>query len=464
VRFEPVFLPDEKRLNGRASQTFLRHYNGCPRSGYLYALYKGEASTVEMVRGSALHAVCERSTALAISNEWVTIPQEIVKDMVNVVLAEYPVPLEEHDYIREMAYRWATEYAAKPREVIAIESLIVLHVGGWDVRMKVDFAELLDDGERVHVVDYKSSRSMPTQEEIARKRTDPLPGGGEAAVLMAKNFQLVLYALGLAFGVPVRVEECTRCRGTGEPLNIYTPDEMIDPQGSILERDEETGAIRALCNMCGGSGRVETPEPFSLAGRAQRFDLEFVFPGIEWDGRMGRREMSLTRLELSEYMASLEALLANLDRSDETGDWPAQISDAACGECPASSLCPIPKELRDHRGTINTVEQAAEALEVLDRRRAEDAAIGREIKSFAKSRGEIDIRFGKDKVQEWKTSPVMKITDRDGLFAAVERAVRFGEPLDRDAYVQTKPSTGFKARTLTADELMAEAVEKGSIG
>jgi hypothetical protein len=417
VRFEPVFLPDEKRLNGRASQTFLRHYNGCPRSGYLYALYKGEASTVEMVRGSALHAVCERSTALAISNDWVTIPQEIVKDMVNVVLAEYPVPLEEHDYIREMAYRWATEYAAKPHEVIAIESLIVLRVGGWDVRMKVDFAELLDDGERVHVVDYKSSRSMPTQEEVARKRTDPLPGGGEAAVLMAKNFQLVLYALGLAFGVPVRVED-----------------------------------------------GVEIPEPFSLAGRAQRFDLEFVFPGIEWDGRMGRREMSLTRLELSEYMDSLAALLANLDRSEETGDWPAQVSDAACGECPARTLCPIPLELRDHRGEINTVEQAAEALEVLDRRRAEDAAIGREIKSFAKSQGEIDIRFGKDKVQEWKTSAVTKITDRDGLFAAVERAVRFGEPLDRDAYVQTKPSTGFKARTLTADELMAEAVEKGSIG
>jgi hypothetical protein len=245
--------------------------------------------------------------------------------------------------------------------------------------------------------------------------------------------------------VPVRVETCPQCEGTARRYDAVVPD------------DEP-------CDLCEGRGHLEHPEPFSLAGRAQRFDLEFVFPGIEWDGRMGRREMSLTRLELSEYMASLEALLANLDRSEETGDWPAQISDAACGECPASSLCPIPKELRDHRGTINTVEQAAEALEVLDRRRAEDAAIGREIKSFAKSRGEIDIRFGKDKVQEWKTSPVMKITDRDGLFAAVERAVRFGEPLDRDAYVQTKPSTGFKARTLTADELMAEAVEKGSIG
>jgi hypothetical protein len=46
----------------------------------------------------------------------------------------------------------------------------------------------------------------------------------------------------------------------------------------------------------------------------------------------------------------------------------------------------------------------------------------------------------------------------------VERAVRFGEPLNREDYVQTKPSTGFKARTLTADELMAEAVEKGSLG
>jgi hypothetical protein len=449
VRFAAVHLPEGRALNGKASQTFLRHYNACPRSGYLYSLYKGEASTIEMVRGSALHAILERSAALAVANDAVSVPQEIVKDMVNVVLAEHHVPFEEHDYIRESAYRWAREYAAVPAEVVAIESLIVLRVGGWDVRMKVDHAELLEGGELCHVVDYKSSRSMPAQEDVARKRRDPLPEGGEAAVFLAKNFQLVLYALGLAFGVPVRVETCSECSGSGQ---APTADRSVDLGG---------------CPGCGGSmltpgrGMWEVPEPFSLAGRAQRFDLEFVYPGIEFDGVMARRPMSLTRLELSEYMASLEGLLARVAHSEETGDWPAQVSDDGCGECPAASLCPIPAELRDHRGTINTVEQAAEAQEVLDRRRAEDAAISREIKAFCKAQG-IDLRYGRDRVREWKTSEVTKISDRESMFAAMERAVRFGEPFDRGEFVSTKPSTGFNARTLTADELMAEAVERSN--
>jgi hypothetical protein len=450
-KFAPVWLPDDRKINGKASQTFLRHFNGCPRSGYLYALYKGEASTAEMVRGSALHEVLERATAHMIVSGANTIPQEVVKDWVNVVIAEYHVPFEDHDYIREMAYRWAREFAIVPEEVIAVETLILLRVGGYDVRMKVDFAELLDKGERCHVVDYKSARSMPQQEEVARKRRDPLPGGGEAAVLLAKNFQLVLYALGLAFGVPVRVEALAPCP-CGEP----------SPKGS------SPCTVEKPCVY--GEGKpadrwepeyVEIPEPFSLAGRAQRFDLDFVFPGIEFEEKMARRSMSLTRLELSEYMASLEGLLARLARSEETGDWPAQVSDSACGECPAPSECPIPKELRDHRGTINTVGQAAEAQEVLDRRRAEDAAISREIKAFCKAHG-VDLRYGADRVREWRTTEVTKLADREGLLAAVDRAVKFGEPFDRDEYVTTKPSTGFNSRTLTADELMAEAVERSN--
>jgi hypothetical protein len=446
MKFAPVFLPENRRLEGRVSQTMLRHYQACPRSGFLYAQFKGEASTIEMVRGTAMHTVIERALALAVAKDEVAVPPDVVKDIVNEVLAEQHVPFAEHDYLREACYRWGAEFAAKPQEVVAIESLIVLRVGGYDVRMRVDFAELLDDGERVHVCDWKSSRSMPAQEDVARKRRDPLPEGGEAAVFLAKNFQLVLYALGLAFGVPVRVEECLTCDGRGA-------------RGGEID---SAGWMEAVtCPSCKGSGVHEVPEPFSLAGRAQRFDLEFVYPGIEFDGVMARRPMSLTRLELSEYMASLEGLLARVAHSEESGDWPAQVSDDGCGECPAASLCPIPAELRDHRGTINTVEQAAEAQEVLDRRRAEDAAISREIKAFCKAQG-IDLRYGRDRVREWKTSEVTKISDRESMFAAMERAVRFGEPFDRGEFVSTKPSTGFNARTLTADELMAEAVERSN--
>jgi hypothetical protein len=438
VKFQPVHLPADRRLNGRASQTMLRHANGCMRSGYLYALYKGEAQTVEMVRGSALHAVCERATKLAVEQGEAYIPADLAKVVLDEVLAEYHVPIEQHDFLRECVWRWASETAFSPADVIAVETLLVMQLEGFEVRMKVDYAELLEQGAAVHVIDYKSSRSMPQQEEVARRR----PADGS---LMAKNFQLVLYALGLAYGVPVRVEPCTAMVGPHREESKPLPD---DAWGANMGW---------VCKECNGTGYVEIHEPFPLAGRAQRMDLEFVYPGIEdkSTGLMQRRAMSLTRLELEEYLLSLTALLKRVRAAEETGDWPAVVSDAACSECPAPSMCPIPAELRDHRGTINSHEQAAEALEVLDRRKAVDAAIRREVKAFAKHNG--SIRWGADRVSEFVSTFAEEIKDREGMFASLQRAVDFGEPFDRSVWVREKHGTSFRDRTLSADELAEEA-------
>jgi hypothetical protein len=325
--------------------------------------------------------------------------------LVDEVFAEMPVPIEQHDYVRECVWRWASETAFDPPAVIAVERLIVMQLEGFEVRMKVDYAELLEDGAAVHVVDYKSSRSMPQQEEVARSR----PADGS---LMAKNFQLVLYALGLAYGVPVRVEECAAC--DGGPSCGSRPSRARAQTGSAMLRRDGEPAVPLPT-----AARVEIHEPFPLAGRAQRFDLEFVYPGIEdkSTGLMQRRPMSLTRLELEEYLLSLTALLKRVRAAEESGDWPAVVSDAACSECPAPSMCPIPAELRDHRGTINSHEQAAEALEVLDRRKAVDAAIRREVKAFAKHNG--PVRWGADRVSEFVSTFAEEIKDREGMFASL---------------------------------------------
>jgi hypothetical protein len=436
-RFQPVHLPEDRHLHGKASQTLLRHYNACPRSAYLYALHKGDASTPEMQRGSGLHAVIERGTSLAIEQGEPFVPPEIVKAIVNEVLAdpEFAIPVEEHDYLRESAYRWAAEWAVDPVSVVAVETLFVLQLGGYEVRCRIDFAELRERGAVVYVADYKSSRAAPAFEDVSRKRSD--------GSLMAKNFQLVLYALVLAFGVPVRVEECEFCvcraglRGAG--------------------RAERACRRACPCCACEERGRIETPEPFPVAGRAQRFDLEFVFPGIEdRDGKMLRRPVTLTRLELEEYRASLEGLLARLAHSEESGDWPA-VAGSHCVECPAQSECPIPAELRDHAGTINSVEQAREAAEVLDRRDAINAAVRKEIKAFAKAH-ETPIRYGADKVLEFGYTESERIRDKDAMWADMDRAVRFGEPFDRGRYVKVVKSTPFRQRTLSADELAEEAI------
>jgi hypothetical protein len=449
-RFSPVHLPADRRLNGKASQTFARHFNACPRSGYLYALHKGEAQTADMIRGSAIHEILARATQLAVDRGEGVIPGEVVKVLVDEVFAEMPVPLEQHDYVRECVWRWASETAFDPPAVIAVERLIVMQLEGFEVRMKVDYADLLEDGAAVHVVDYKSSRSMPQQEEVARRR--PVDGS-----LMAKNFQLVLYALGLAYGVPVRVEtargvDCAFCGEFGMPQGIRLACPACD-ETAMASRGDTMAPFETRT--------VEIHEPFPLAGRAQRFDLEFVYPGIEdkSTGLMQRRAMSLTRLELEEYLLSLTALLKRVRAAEESGDWPAVVSDAACSECPAPSMCPIPEELRDHRGTINSHAQAAEALEVLDRRRAEDAAIRREVKAFAKHNG--SIRWGADRVSEFVSTFAEEIKDREGMFASLQRAVDFGEPFDRSVWVREKHGTSFRDRTLSADELAEEAIEEG---
>ena len=259
------------------------------------------------------------------------------------------MPISRHDYLREAIYRWASETAIDPSAVIACETLMVLEVEGWQVRMRVDFASLLEDGAAVAVEDFKFGRGMPTQEEVARKRTTPLAGGGAAAALMSKSFQLVLYALG---SVPA----------SGRP--------------------ETRGAARA---------GEEIVEPFALAPQAQRFDLSYVFPGIEdREGKMGRRYMSLSAAELDAYLQSLRSLVKRVEHSERTGDWPAQISDEACSQCPAPLECPIPSQLRDIAGRVNTTEDAAEAAEHLDREKAVHAARQRELKAFAKANGGVD--------------------------------------------------------------------------
>src|SRR5258706_6705735 len=183
-KFKPVELPEELVDFKRASQTFLRHENSCPRSGYLYLLTNGGAPAHELERGSAVHMVAERAIRLMIEGgEFFDekgraavepVPPELVKEIVNEVLAEQHVPLEEHDYLREASYRMATDLLPRvvPNAVVACETLFVWEIGGYQVRCKIDLAQVHDQGAVCEVVDIKSIRHIPTYEEISRKRAD----------------------------------------------------------------------------------------------------------------------------------------------------------------------------------------------------------------------------------------------------------------------------------------------------
>lgn len=424
-RFAPVQL--SKPLDRRVSQTFLRHMSHCPRSAYLYHEHKGEAQTDAMARGTAFHVLAERVVKLAIENGEPMVPPELVRDVLTEVLAEYPVPFEEHDFLREMSWRWSSEWTIDPKQVIAAETLFVLKVGGWEVRAKVDFAELR--GQTLYVADYKSGRGAFSYDDIARKRSD--------GTFLPRTFQLVLYALAVKYGRPVEVTEgeCDSCGGNGIADNTDLP--------------------KAPCEQCKGRGVYREERELEAVGtRAQDVIAEFVYPAIEnAEGQMLRRTMGLTSMELAESLESLKALVDRLARSERTGDWPAIVSTAACNECPSPSECPIPVELRDHAGEIRTVEQAAEALERLECRREEDAKMRREVKALAKEL-DVEIRFGADKVARFVYSKVEKL-DKKKVLAAVGA----GAPLTHDEAFTSVESTNFVDVKLTEDELANQPKE-----
>lgn len=400
MKFEPVYLTPDRALNRSISMTFARHYNRCARSAFLYQQHEGGPPSVEMLRGRAMHRMIEVAIRTAIEEGEPIIPPDVVKAIVDEVIADpgYWFPVEQHDYVREAMHRWASETAIEAAAVVALETLFELDLGAFVLRGRIDFAELLEDGAALRVRDWKSGRGLPTQEEVGRVRPD--------GTLMAKNLQLIAYALLAAFGRPIRVE---------------------------------------------GEGRVETPEPFAVAERAQRFDLEFVFPGVESrDGTMATRGATLSRTELHPYLESFRSLAAQVAHSVESGNWPAVRSDEACGECPAMALCPIPEALRSFAGEINTLEQASETATRMEWERDRQAAIKREVKAWAKRHG-VAVPVGAGEALDFVYRERTEITDRDGLLEAVDRAVMFGEPFERSDFVRTRTATSFEKVKVDAD-------------
>jgi hypothetical protein len=126
-----------------------------------------------MQRGSALHAVIERSIRAASRQDEPTIPPEIVKAIVNEVLAdpEYHGP----DRGARLSAREAPTGGARSSRSTRPDG----RRAGDAVRDghrrlpgagKIDYAELMEEGAAVAVRDWKSSRALPAYEEIARKR------------------------------------------------------------------------------------------------------------------------------------------------------------------------------------------------------------------------------------------------------------------------------------------------------
>jgi hypothetical protein len=441
-------LPEHERPEqpSRLSQTFLRHTANCFRSGAFYLQFGGGAGSHEMDRGTAGHRVAERMGKHALEYGEPTVPHELVREIVNEVIAEPDILIspDEIDFLHVLGYHFAEALVFDPEAIVGLERKVVLEIGGWRIVGKIDLAWA--KGDRAGVWDYKTSMNLP---DIAAWG----PGETDAGKKRIRRFlfQTLLYALLLKYGRPVST--CPRCHGSGE---IGWNDSPIkDPQC----------AQEATCDVCHGDGEIVEDTP--LAPRAQYLDLAEVYPAYLYEDENGAktlasRRTTITLDELENHRRWLEALIGKIGRSFETGEWPA-VPGSHCNECPAQRLCPIPAVLRD-RGfdpdtgeviVVDSNESARAALALRDRLNAEAGALWEQAKAWADQGNVIVVG---DQVYEFKyveTTSVRKSrgkNDWDGLVAAIEYAADTGEPFDREKWIKKGNGTRFQKRPLRPDE------------
>lgn len=468
---EPVDAPS------RFSQTLIAKHDDCPRSAYLYLKHRGGPGSHRMDRGTLAHMVLERALKTLMAHgaksfvepgvrrhfrpagvdRGVPVPEvdalvpdtpepgevaAIMAGFVDEVLRErldLVGPRREVDDVREMAYHWAVGYDVDPEHVAGFEQLMVLDLEcGWTISGKLDVIAL-PSAELGQVDDYKSGQAMPSQEEYEGK------------------VQPWVYAVLLCFGTPVTVTPCEAC-AEQRAYPAYFVETDVDLTGVDLSTPSmllPAGVTRIEpvpldCEVCGGKGQIETRgEPGALGGHLKGVLTREVYPRpkLRDDGTLHRRELLLSRTAIADYRADLERMAWTLGERLRTWEFPARAG-SWCSECPAAQECPLPGHLRDFAGTINSVEQAEESWEKVQREKARIAAIEREVKNFAKAHA-VPIRVG-DEQWEWQPSEgrALKKIGRgaawDELAAAVQEAAEYGTPFDVTQWVLPTVSNGFK--------------------
>lgn len=189
-----------------------------------------------------------------------------------------------------------------------------------------------------------------------------------------------------------------------------------------------------------------------------------LFPRyLDDDNVLRSREVLLSRQEIQDWRHDLERLasdfmgrLATLD-TDEPAPFPA-TPGSHCAQCAAPALCPLPAELRRHAGTVNSVEDASEALASVLRSRAGADAMMKEVRAWAKNGGAVrvgDFEFDWRETEKWET-------DWDGLEPAIFEAAMFGKPFELGQYRKRKTVQSFAKRKLAPEEIAAQIEEEAA--
>jgi hypothetical protein len=421
---EPIERP--KRLR----QTVLRHASNCPRSAYLYLKHEGGAGGSQLDRGTAFHRFAERATKAIIEQGERMIPGEVAKAIVDEILEEPDLVLSpfEADRVREMAFHWAEGVVIDPETVIAVEERFTWDVDGVTVSGTIDLARLLSDrefGAILELDDYKTTFNLPEQADYGRTRRD--------GTVRYTGFQGVLYSLLTLRGVP-----SSGISGLGDGVNLWRPAQVFP----AYLRDVEGHVF-----LASRSGTITRPELADDEAYMKALIRKLI-------GYFAYTEEPCPVCADDPYATHPPHVCAGGVLAGQK--WSA-VPGSHCSECPSPTECPLPAELRRHQGVINTPEQAQEAAEWHDRQQALLGATWKELRAYVKAHGRL--RFGRDLVLEPGHQERVEIRKREEMFAAIDRAVQFGEPFDSEAWIRRSDSSPVKRRVLTPDELAEEAAD-----
>lgn len=379
----------------KPSQTLLSHLDACSYAGYLYLKHKGHSSW-PLARGTVFHDFAERATrrildragtvddetldrAQAMADEEanpeaalrdflaqagvgaVRLDHDEARDLMQQVIrerVELNVPAHEQDALRAMAWNFASGHVIDPPHVVGVEAMLELEVGDWTVRGKLDRLEVANAEAYIH--DFKTSRSVPSEEEFEGK------------------FQPQFYAMLAAYG------------------RFAEPD-ADHPQTGIPE-------ARLGERVAEGLRCVHAIEHYP------RFTYDET-------GELVNRRATYSHPRLTDFRETVAATLARLEHGLETNEWQATPS-SHCGICPMEAECPIEPEVRGEVPAPATEADAralGEDVILLERR---VGAIKRRLRAYCDDHGELvvgDYEYGLTKRES------RRVRDHESLRLALER-------------------------------------------
>lgn len=419
----PVVWPE------RLSQTLARHLNRCPRAGYLYVATGGGAPTLEMDRGTLAHEALALMMAKRLDPDqrggYDETPAAHLEEALSADTAELVreagerrpelwVSHEQRDIARLAVFHAALGLDVEPESVAGIERKFVLELDcGWAVSGIIDLASMPSDtGGQVD--DYKTSLHVPAVDEW-------------------DSFQCKLYAAFLVFGRPVERVPCPKCN-TGRAEEFYA---------------EHT---RGCPNGCRGRGWVEEIAERPIGGHLREVTGRELYPRHDprrrSDGKLAHVGKTWTRLELQELVIDLNDMGDRLSEMLTTWKFPARYGTKACNECPAESLCPIPRGYRRFAGHVQTEDEAGEAWAWAQRMKALVAQTEGEVKTWADVNA-ADLTVGETtwRHQLTEQKALKKRAGRadwDGFAEALELERGGGEKVDLAVWVKTGNVSSFK--------------------